>query len=351
MGHLAIVDGTTILSINDTNPYISITGTLGSLGLKTLSDLFADALTVRAGDKIFTWSINGGVGFDRYYIANGDVVFDPNDPYPIKIGLQSGVKYTKPLSEEEALDIFSPRLLWNAIGKKSLGRGRGLSHQTIDEDDQLIKLLESKNIGVPATPILTHPISIAGTTPISISKFGTNQNPPIQNPIESVPLSNIEWNSGSLFVYEKTLEAYICANIDKPICRILKLLGYGEYSVKWFGNYLPYQVAGKNIDLVVEIENQNDHRVLVIELKKDKLVYDNYYHIASKQLRSYVKFITKAYSAFGYNDLIVEPIIIGGAYAPEEEMAGFQMCRETKWIGYDIHNNNGNWAVNFYRYL
>ncbi|MBR0028645.1 MAG: hypothetical protein IJP55_00150 [Bacteroidales bacterium] len=132
MGHLAIVNANTIKRITDQHPYISIGGTLQAHPCKTISDLFADALTVREGDLIFTWMVDGsgipGIGFDRYYIANGTVVFDSHDPdYPIKIGVREGYQYNKAVPEEKALDLFCHHLLWNAIGKKSLGRGRSLS--------------------------------------------------------------------------------------------------------------------------------------------------------------------------------------------------------------------------------
>ena len=68
MGHLAIVNADTIQRINSQNPYISIGGTLGAYPYKTISDLFADALTVRDGDIIFTWMVNTqhkeGIGFE-----------------------------------------------------------------------------------------------------------------------------------------------------------------------------------------------------------------------------------------------------------------------------------------------
>ena len=50
MGHLAIVNANTIKRITDQHPYISIGGTLQAHPCKTISDLFADALTVREGD-------------------------------------------------------------------------------------------------------------------------------------------------------------------------------------------------------------------------------------------------------------------------------------------------------------
>ena len=77
---------------------------------------------------------NIGVGFDRYYITTGEVWFDQSSTHPLKIGVSEVFLYQDPLSEEEVLDLFRNTLLWNAIGKKSLGRGRRLSHQTNEED-------------------------------------------------------------------------------------------------------------------------------------------------------------------------------------------------------------------------
>ena len=188
MGHLAIVNSETIGKIDDRHPYVSFGGKLKTNDgkqkakpLQTISDLFADALAVREGDRIFTWMVNkknkAGVGFDRYYIANGDVVFAPSDTnYPIKIGVKEGYKYNKPVSEENALYLFRKKKLWNAIGKKSLRRGRSLSHQTLDEDRELLRLLEDANPGKKPRKIISTPHYKSSYNDISISKFGTEQS-------------------------------------------------------------------------------------------------------------------------------------------------------------------------------
>ena len=173
MGHLAIVNSNTVQRITNQHPYISIGGTLNSYPLKTISDLFADALTVREGDLIFTWMVDDkgclpGVGFDRYFIANGDVVFDPSDSkYPIKIGIKEGFQYSSAVREEKALYLFQSHLLWNAIGKKSLRRGRSLSHQSLDEDEQLLALLSQANNGTRPNAILSAPVFNNSFIPIA----------------------------------------------------------------------------------------------------------------------------------------------------------------------------------------
>lgn len=224
MGHLAIVTPSTITQTNNNHPYISYKGTLGDKLYKTIADLFADALVVREGDIIFTWCVNEkgnkGYGFERYFIADGSVFFDPNDVYPIKIGVKEGYKYDIPVPEEKALDIFLPNLLWNAIGKKSLGRGRSLSHQTRYEDDILIRLLESENIGRPKTKIIDNPRYLPSLQHIEINNFSFTQintqqigvqtviKGKTQTLLNTIPIQNIIWNSGNRFCCEKALEAY-----------------------------------------------------------------------------------------------------------------------------------------------
>lgn len=344
MGHLSIVSRETIEHITDEHPYIEIGATLGRLAYKTISDLFSDVMIVRRGDMIFTWMINSsqspGVGFDRYYIATGNVYFAPEDEFPIKIEIERGVKYINPISEQEALDLFRDKLLWNAIGKKSLGRGRGFTHQSLDEDNLLIDLLGNEN-ETPPNNIITTPIFNTIWNHISISNFAdTNTNPPIDagTPLSNVNVSDIIWNNNHLFIYEKALEAYICKNVDNPNCNILSLLGYADYNVKWHANYLPYGVAGSNIDFVVEIENpEGDKKVLVFELKLQRLPYDDYKYFSDYQVIPYSVFIKKAYSSFGHNNIDIVPIILTANTTRPITQAVIH--NNVKWIGYTITSN------------
>ena len=355
MGHLAIVNSDTIRRITNGHPYISIGGTLNAYPLKTISDLFADALAVRDGDYIFTWMIDGGgtfgTGFDRYYIATGKVYFDSSDPdYPIKVGVKKGYSYACSVPEEKALDLFRSHLLWNAIGKKSLGRGRSLSHQTLDEDGELLSLLSQANQGANPTVILSSPVYSHLFTRITINNFGPVQNyvvPPF-TALSSVLVNNIVWNSGNLFQYEKTLEAFLCENLDSIQVSFCNLLGYPNYRIKWLGNYLPYGVAGKNIDLVCEIECASSSIVVVIELKKGPCNYNGYKAIVDEQLNNYSQFIADAYRSYRGNRFLIEQVVL--THSPRRNLASSVVqYKNTKWIGYDIDPINK--TVSFARLL
>lgn len=357
MGHLAIVNSDTINDIRDSHPYISITGELNSYPYKTISDLLADALAVRRGDKIFTWMIDGGrkpgIGFDRYYTANGQVVFDPTSDFPIKIGIEDGYKYENSVPEEEALDLFRRHLLWNAIGKKSLGRGRSLSHQTTDEDSLLINLLNDANTTadkVVRSKIISNPTYNSKYAPISINNFAVTSNNPniIGASLSSVPVGVIVWNNDRHFLYEKTLEAYLCAYIDSPNVGFCSMLGYPNYSIKWLGNYLPYGVVGKNIDFVCEISDGQNCKIIVIELKNSNTSYNSYKDIVDNQLTLYTAFIKRAFISYRGINVDVEQVVI--THIPGRLPSEYQtQYKFTKWIGYDIDPSSG--VVYFKRIL
>lgn len=365
MGHLAIVMPSTINDINGSHPFVSYRGTLQTKIYKTISDLFADALAVRAGDYIFTWCVNengrNGIGFDRYYIASGDVYFAPNEDYPIKVGVTEEFKFANSVSEESALDIFRRHLLWNAIGKKSLGRGRSLSHQTTDEDNLLLSLLhEANNSSTPQHTIFTPNIPIS-YLPITISNFSSSGRNPATigtqytsngktyTRLSSVPIGNIIWNKGNEFICEKTLEAYLCQNIDNPNINFCTLIGHPGYHVNWAGNYLPYGVAGDNIDMVVEICNDNDEKiVVVIELKVVTQSYSQYKYIVNNQLSPYVTFIKKAFESYRDVNVNVEYLVLS-RHSTRRLRPSETIYKNAKWIVYSI--DYAARSVNFSRLL
>ena len=352
MGHLAIVTSSTINDINSSHPFVSYRGTLQTQIYKTISDLFADALVVRPGDYIFTWCVNDkdskGFGFDRYYIASGDVYFNPEDEYPIKIGVIEEVKYSNPISEESALDLFRRHLLWNAIGKKSLGRGRSLSHQTKDEDQLLLSLLNEANgslvqqhtffsSNVPSSYI---PITVSNfsSTRVNPTTIGTQYtlNEKTYTHLSSIPVSEIIWNKGKEFITEKTLEAYLCQNIDKTSLDFCALIDHSGYRVDWVGNYLPYGVAGDNIDMVVEICNDNDEKiVVVIELKVGTQSYANYKNIVDGQLLPYAIFIKKAFESYRDGSVNVEYLVLS-RHSTRRLYPSETIPINAKWIAYSI---------------
>lgn len=301
MGHLPIVNSTTYAdALRD--GAIRTTGKIGgTLWVKTLADMAADMLATRRGDAVFPWiTARGGVrneGFKAALKVDGPPFFDPAQRYPLGFPLDPiGTEHT-PLVEDQALDLFQPRLLWNAIGKKSLGRGRSLTHQTLNEDDTLLARLglaiRPATIGafmpsatqIPLTINLTQNTPWTGASPTSLG--GLN-------------LAAVPWVTNGDFVYEKVLEAWVMEHIDQPAMQpfwsLLPAVAGGQ--LIWFGNYLPYGVAGKNIDVVALHETPTGLVATVIELKKGTLSRSVFIG-AARQASAYAVFIEDAFNHYG----------------------------------------------------
>lgn len=322
MGHIPIVNQETLVEVIKKG-CIEIKGKVEDKDkiIETAASMFADVLAVRKGDLVFPWIINSseseGLGFQYVFKIAGDPIFIQGDEYPIKVPLATdGIKYNIPLSEAEALDLWNQKLLWNAIGKKSLRRGHSFSHQTYMEDKLLLELLNSKNNGAKPTPVELGTFSGTGQR-ISIdpSKIGNNENLVNQlsnfkadKRLSNLNLQDINWSYNGRFIVEKALEAWLMENIDKPACSNLRqILMSSDQHIDWFGNYLPYGVQGNNIDVVVSHLNGN-HTVSVIELKVGRLSSKGIIK-AAEQVEKYSAFIKKAFEAFGEN-VSVKSIII-----------------------------------------
>ena len=149
MGHLAICNDETVTEIISTG-YVSGKCSVGEHQVKTVADIMSSFLCIKEGDLIFPWIIHNGnikgIGFKYVFICSGNPIYVQGEPYPFKIPVkQEFYSYNTSLSENEALDLFRNRLLWNAIGKKSLGRPRSITSQTPDEDELILQLLNNKN--------------------------------------------------------------------------------------------------------------------------------------------------------------------------------------------------------------
>ena len=319
MGHIPIVNQDTIQKVI-TEGCISTRGNLKDYKVKTIADLFADALTTRVGDLVFPWIIGSknkpNIGFKYVFKVADKPYFVHGDDYPIKIPLQvEGQEYATPLSEAEALELWDGKLLWNIIGKKSLGRGRSLSHQTKMEDSRLIEMLKNKNNNRQPATIRLGAYS-SGGVPITINQsqtgsptFETTLNQfQEKDRLKNVNLNNIPWRKGSAFVEEKVLEAWLMENIDKTSCNGLReIIMPVRLHIDWFGNYLPYGVQGSNIDVVISHLN-GSRDVSVIELKVGKLSSKEIIKTYN-QVKAYAVFIEKAFKAFGV-EVNTNPIII-----------------------------------------
>lgn len=331
MGHLPIVDVATratmlassavrvkMPELFDTN------GNLKAHWSKTLADIAADLLCMRPGDAVFPWTIKGGGGGNEGFthdlrVGDGRPFFDPsNTAFPFGIPLDpSGHECTPMLPETEALDLFRPPLLWNAIGKKSLGRGRGITHQTHPEDAVLRPRLGGARtlaaIGAFALP--------TGAVSLTIDPQ-QNQPHPAPTSVAQIRWNQIQWVEGEKFKTEKALEAWLMDNIDGPRCVGLWSLmpTYSNAHLTWFGNYLSYGVSGASIDVATEHEHDGHQTVTAIELKKDGLSVKGYAEAAEQALR-YAEYLHAAYAHHG-RVVTPYPVVLAGDGNPRG-LAGF----------------------------
>lgn len=319
MGHIPIVNQETMQEVISQG-CISTRGKLEDYKVKTIADLFADALTTRVGDLVFPWIIgsadSANIGFKYVFEVADKPYFVRGDDYPIKIPLkETGKEYEIPLSEAEALDLWDGKLLWNIIGKKSLRRGRSLSHQTKMEDAKLIEMLKKKNNDNAPTNIrLGRHVNRGVPITINPAQTGLTNFETLldayasEDRLKNVQLNEIPWQRDGVFAEEKVLEAWLMENIDKPVCSNLRqiIMSSGQ-RIDWFGNYLPYGVQGSNIDVVISHLNGN-HTVSVIELKVGRLSSTQMVETA-KQAERYALFIKKAFKAFNV-DVNIKPIIL-----------------------------------------
>lgn len=329
MGHLCIVTEQTLEDVKKTG-CISTTGKLGNkkknidFKIKTTADLFSDVLAMRKGDYVFPWITKGdegqNQGFRHIFKVGGSPFFVKGDEYPIKIPLATeGKEFPKNLKELEALDLWTKKLLWNAIGKKSLGRGRSITHQTPMEDEQLLKLLKKKNkkknaIKIPLGNCKNRIINITIDTTQNQHSPWTSEITRLENYKQEDRLKNIElkkvpWVKGKYFSYEKVLEAWIMENIDQAACKSLReFLMDKEDKIEWFGNYLPFGVQGSNMDIVILHSHQKKRIVTVIELKVGP-INKIQFRDTCDQVIEYSNFLRKAFNSFGI-DVCLNPVIL-----------------------------------------
>lgn len=348
MGHLPIVNKDTLCAMIEKGR-ISTGGSLKSMWIKTTSDIFSDVLAVRAGDKVFPWIIKGeqteNVGFKYVFEVAGKPYFASNEEYPVCVPLRSeGYEYEIPVSEAEALDLWGRELLWNAIGKKSLGRGRSLTHQTPMEDQKLIKLLDKKNPGGPKKICIGN--IMHNFKDITINTLQNDDTVKIQEDLEDISedkrlshlnISMIPWVRNNIFRTEKTLEAWIMENIDGLAASELVRLGFYEgLKMSWFGNYLPFGVQGSNIDVIVIQEDTSKTIVNVMELKVNDLNDDTYIATVN-QVVDYALFVKDAFTAFGQKVDLNTVILSGQSNKPRKIVESKGM--RPKWIDYYINED------------
>lgn len=346
MGHLPIVNQETLVSmIRD--GFISTRGKLGVHKVKTIADIFSDALSTREGDVVFPWiiksEISENLGFKCLFRVDGPPIFVKGEEYPVKVPIQSeGLEFDTPLSEAEAVDLWETKLLWNVIGKKSLRRGRSLNHQMPMEDERMLELLNSKNPTGPEEIKVnkTYPTGV----PITIDPSQDKWDPSLEtrlnslhpeDRLSSIDISGIPWRKGNRFRVEKALEAWIMENLDKPTCAGLRELSLTtDHEMDWFGNYLPFGVQGGNMDVIIVQPKDDGKIVSVIELKVHSINAKELEH-ASVQTVDYSLFLKRAFRAYG-TEVEINPIFMS-ASGRRFHVPTIKGIKPT-WIQYNIND-------------
>ncbi len=351
MGHLAIVNEATLQDVLRTGQ-VATTGQLGRFWKKTLADLLSDVLTARTGDVVFSWVVadkssgSAGVGFGTQFEVAGKALFVPGADYPLVLQVdRQAIRWSPPLDESAALDLFGRELLWNAIGKKALGRGRSLTHQTLCEDRALVNAISTRST-VTAENVKVGRVIPVGAVPLKMSlkeeRVGKEKQP---RRLGDVDVTAVRWVRDGQFGYEKALEAWLCENIDQRAARGLwNVLEETPQDILWFGNYLSYGVQGSSIDFVVLHKPKRPRgriRCTVIELKKDAISISGYYR-AAEQVSRYGVFICRALASYGQRPsmrlvvLSASPKAVRAATLRRVNIDSNSRQTPVLWVGYSV---------------
>lgn len=342
MGHLAISNNETVQEIISTG-YVSGKCSVGEHQVKTVADIMSSFLCIKEGDYIFPWIIHNGnirgIGFKYVFICAGNPIYVQGELYPFKIPVrQEYYSYTIPVSENEALDLFRNRLLWNAIGKKSLGRPRSITSQTPDEDDLILQLLNDKN---PNGRIVNQRATLLSknypnAVPLYINHNQTNASFINVTSLNDIVICNLPFRNGNHFKVEKVLEAWFLQEANRNhLDGFLNSLGFNDYQFEWVGNYMPFGVSGSNIDVVAIITNGVNKVVLVIELKHQGNSINQYRYAANEVLVN-AQFIERAFASFNRDYEVVKVVLTGNGGGRGISVR----INNVHWIAYEYNELN-----------
>lgn len=311
MGHLPIVTESSLQRMVAKGAVLVKVGEADCRPSRKWADILADALSIRKGDLVFPWVVKSKQTGFAYQFKASDSAHLVNEPgYHIGIPVESVYQHVQThLPEGTALDFFpdkpSAGILWNAIGKKSLRRGRAITHQTPQEDRLMLRMLGS--LAGCRRPSSGHDLRQCVTS--FVSKSGLEVS--AKGKIESLELHSDRWTKGGLFRWEKALEASLVSVLGTKNQRgFMDALGMPTAKVVWFANYMTYGVQGGSIDLLLLIRDGNVDKVVVVELKKDGLAPKSFLN-AIKQVKDYSRYVEKAFRSFG-KEVVTVPVVVSG---------------------------------------
>jgi hypothetical protein len=311
MGHLPIVSESSLKLMIKKGAVLVMVPGADCRPSQKWADILADALCIRKGDPIFPWVVKSKQTGFSYQFKASDSAFLVNEAgYHIGIPVEPAYQQSSShLTEGAALDFFPNRpgggILWNAIGKKSLRRGRAITHQTPQEDTLMLGMLGALrdcrrlSAGHDLEPCVTSFISKSG---VEVSARGK---------IASLELHSDKWIEDGHFRWEKALEACLISVLGtKAQQGFLDALGMPNAKVIWFANYLTFGVQGGSIDLLLLVRDGALNKAVVIELKKGGLA-PKPLRKAVAQVMAYSLYVEKAFSSFG-EKIVTVPVVVSG---------------------------------------
>lgn len=250
----------------------------GQYWLKTVADIMADMLQIEIGDYIFLWEEKSGNQKSRihgvyraiskpYYYCNSS-----KDDAPFKIHIEKAFDFTNPVDEYDVLNNpYIKNSMWTIIGKKVAGKSRGSTPLSMEETNNLFKLLISKN------PKYTfydynpdHIIPVMQPLQISYAIYGPTKSQTRQT---LNPNALAYFDSKYNVKYEKILETIFNQELTNKNASFFKPLGINVDMVMWYSNYLPYSIERSEMDYVVMESDDNNTvtKISLIEFIKDSI--------------------------------------------------------------------------------
>lgn len=301
---------------------------------KTQADILSDLCCLRIHDTIFFYETN--VGFHGIYEVTSLPFIDDTDVYGVGLHQHNKIsnapyralirpKYylPRPVSENRAFGLKDSAFRLRSIFyKKALGRGKANTHLFPLEQKRLTELLFKANDGLAELQI--HPYKPAEEKRIFLD-LSTNQRGELK--------------------YEKILEGWLTQNLDKPESNTKIFLG-DLNDIDSFANYIPVNIAGGNLDLMVYHKkhvNGTDirYKITIIELKKGAVNKD-----AVIELENYTKW---AAENIADSDIeVIQPVLIGKNISSD----AFQRCKHyainnRKPILVEYKVDSANYFINF----
>lgn len=257
---------------------------------KTRADILADLSCLRIGDRIFFYE--AGNGFHGIYRARSLPFFDETkidsigDDAPYRVLIEPLHYFPNPVSELRVLgQRHSPTELRSIFYKKALQRGKAITHLFPEEERKLTELLFKAN---------------DGEAKLQARLYEPENKPRITFDLE--PTENGEVK------YEKILEGWLMQHLDKPEFNCNLFLG-DLNDIETFANYVPTNIAGGNIDVIVYHKRavngvEMRYKISVVELKKG-----NIDERAVIEVEEYAKWASEHLAE---NDAeMIQPVLIG----------------------------------------